>query len=120
MAKNDYLRRKQAAEQKLLDIGEDIGFQKCWDFLQIALRDESVVGKGQAFGVEKMKRLYHGIDRVAHEYADAYTFSAEADYCQEKMDAALGEIWQDELTRFPERYPYIKQLGYSKGRKEWR
>jgi hypothetical protein len=30
------------------------------------------------------------------------------------IDAALREIWKDELQPFYERYPYVKKIDYSK------
>lgn len=119
MAKNDYLARQRAREQKILDIGEDFGFQKCWDYLQLALRDPEVVGKGHEWGHDKILRLYKGIDRQAKLWGDAFSMSPEADYLQEKLDDNLREIWGDELHTFRERYEYIKQEDYTKAKKEW-
>ena len=45
MAKKDFLNRMKDREQAVLDIGEEMGIQKMWDYLQIALRDERVVRK---------------------------------------------------------------------------
>ena len=45
MAKKDFLKRMKDREQAVLDIGEEMGIQKMWDYLQIALRDERVVRK---------------------------------------------------------------------------
>lgn len=120
MGKNAYLARKRAENQRLLDIGEELGFQKCWDYLQIALRDPAVVGAGNEWGHERIKRLYHGIDRAAQQFADAFTAAPEADWLQEKLDRKLEEIWAEELQPFRERYPYIQQFRYDKARKEWK
>ena len=48
------------------------------------------------------------------EYQLAFTDHAEADYKQEKLDAALREIWGDDLQTFYERYPCIKKIDYTK------
>lgn len=51
---------------------------------------------------------------IANEYQVAFTHDPEADYKQEQLDAALREIWKDELQPFYERYPYIKKIDYTK------
>ena len=37
--KNAYLEKQRALNQQYLDVGEEMGIQKIWDYLQIALRD---------------------------------------------------------------------------------
>ena len=117
--KNPYLEKQQAVYQGMLDVGMDVGFQKCWDLVQLALRDPEVVGK-DTFGKERMKRLYKGLKKKEHDFGGALTGGVDADYLQEKLDANLREIWGDGLYPFEERYPYIKQTNYKKGKKEWK
>lgn len=119
MAKNAYLERQKADRQNMLDIGMEMGFQKCWDLVQIALRDPEVVGK-DTFGKERFKRLYKGLVKAEHDFGGALTGSVDADYLQEKLDDNLREIWGDGLHPFKDRYPYIKQTSYKKGKKEWK
>ena len=118
MGKN-YMQTRREVQQKALDVGMDTGFQKCWDLIQLALRDPAVMGK-DTFGKERIKRLYHGLMKLEHEYGPAWLAEVESDVLQEKLDTALGEIWGEELCQFPERYPYILRPGYEKGRKKWR
>lgn len=117
--KNQYLEKQRAIYRGMLDAGMDVGFQMCWDLVQLALRDSDVVGK-DVFGKERIKRLYKGIKAKESIFGGALTDGVDADYLQEKLDANLREIWGDETYEFAERYPYIKQLDYKKGKKEWK
>lgn len=118
MAKNNYLAKQKAVQQAIYNAGEEIGMQRLWDAVQLALRDPEVVGK-DSFGRQRMEKLYKGIKKYVDGYHTAFTGDAEADYHQEKMDAALREIWGDDLTPFRERYPKLKQYGYDKAQKGW-
>ena len=119
MAKNAFLEKQKSERQFMLDIGMEMGFQKCWDLIQLALRDPEVVGK-DTFGKERIKRLYRGLVKTEHDFGGALTGDVDADYLQEKLDANLREIWGDELCPFKDRYPYIQQTNYKKGKKEWK
>ena len=119
MAKNDLMKRMQEREQAALDVGEEMGIQKMWDYMQLALRDPDVVGK-DVFGKERLKKLYKKMAEHAKYFHDCFTMHPEADVRQEEMDKLLGEVWGDELQPFNERYPYCKEFSYKKSRKEWR
>lgn len=116
---NAYLNKKAAERQKVLDIGEEMGMQKMWDYFQCILRKPEIMGK-DTFGKERISRIFEGLKEMADEYHVAFTDDKEADYYQEKLDAELREIHGDELKPFYERYPYIKKLGYEKARKGWK
>ena len=121
MAKNAFLLKQQTANQKFLDVGMDTGFQKCWDLMQIVLRDPEVMGK-DTFGKQRIKKLYHALVKYEKELGAAWLpiKEKEADVKQRDLDALLGEIWGDGLCPFYERYPHIKKVDYSKGKKNWR
>lgn len=121
MAKSGYLVKQQAMHQHFLEVGMDTGFQKCWDLFQIVLHDPEVMGK-DTFGKERIKKIYWAMKEKEKELGKAWipTKYNDADVCQRDLDAVLNEIWGDELCPFYERYPYIKQPDYSKGRKDWR
>ena len=119
MAGNAYLNKKAAERQAVLDIGEELGMQKMWDYIQMCLRDPDIMGK-DTFGKERINRIFKGLQQRADMYHVAFTDDKEADYYQEKMDAELREIHGEELKVFYERYPYIKKLDYNKPRKSWR
>ena len=57
--KNTYLDRQRERDQKFLDAGERMGIQKMWDYMQIALREEAVVGK-DVFGRKRLEKLFTG------------------------------------------------------------
>lgn len=119
MAKNDYLARQRAVQQTYLDIGEEMGVQKAWDYIQIVLHNPKVMGKN-ALGKGKMKKVYEALSEVADHYKTAFSDDKEADYRQEELDGVLREIWEDEFVPFKERYPYIKEQNYNKGKKAWK
>lgn len=119
MGKNDYLERQRKIQQTYLDIGEEMGIQKAWDYIQIILRDPELMGKN-AFGKGKMKIAYAKLSEVAEHYKTAFTDDVEADYIQEELDGVLREIWKEDLVPFRDRYPYIKQFDYKKGKKKWK
>lgn len=120
MAKNQFLAEKKAREQKILEIGENVGFQRMWDLVQLALRDPKVVGKNGAWGSVRLERLFNALMQINSDFGDAFTLSPEADYLQQKMDDMLREIWGDKLVPFNQRFEYIQNPGYDKPRKEWR
>ena len=117
--KNTYLQRKRAVNQNFLDAGEQMGLQKMWDYMQIALRDPEIMGK-DVFGRKRMEKLYQRTKELAEYFHTAFTDDKEADLVQRDMDAALREIWGDDLSPFYERYPELKKLGYDKPKKNWR
>jgi hypothetical protein len=119
MAKNDFLQRMKDREQAILDVGEEMGVQKMWDYLQVALRDERVVGT-KRWGKDKFNTLYAVLREYANYFHDAFTMHPEADVRQDELDKILYEIWKEELQPFKERYPYCKEFSYKKSRKEWK
>ena len=116
---NAYLEQRRAEQQKFLDVGEQLGMQKMWDFIQLALRDPEVMGK-DILGRQRMEKIFKKLSELADTYHTAFTDDVEADYYQEKLDCQLREVWGDELQTFYERYPYLKQFSYKKPHKKWR
>lgn len=118
MSKNTYLEKRQAVNQAFLDAGEQMGLQKMWDYVQIALRDPEIVGK-DVFGRARLEKLYRQLMKLADYYHIAFTDDVEADYRQEEIDARLREIWGDDMSTFYDRYPQLKKQEYGKKRKGW-
>lgn len=116
MAKKDFLARQEDMKQAYFDIGEEIGTQKTWDAVQLALRDV----EPKRWGKKKIAKLYERTAYYKKYFQEAFTTSAEADVKQEEQDAMLREIWGDELVSHKDRYPMQKQFSYKKSRKEWR
>ena len=117
--KNTYLERRQAVNQAFLDAGEQMGIQKMWDYLQIALRTPKTMQK-DVFGRGRLEKVYKMTAELADYFHTAFTDDKEAEKFQEELDAALREIWGDDLVPFYERYPQLKKPDYSKGKKNWR
>lgn len=119
MGKNNYLERQAQVQQKFLEVGEKMGMQKMWDYVQTQLRNPEIVGK-DIFGRERLEKLFQGCSEAADHFHTAFTEDVEADYVQEELDALLREIWEDDLSPFYERYPYLKQIKYDKSKKGWK
>ncbi len=85
---NGYLKKRNEINQSFLDAGEQLGVQKMWDYMQLALRDPKVMGK-DTFGPERLKKLFKAMQELASEYHTAFTDDKEADYYQEKLDKQL-------------------------------
>ena len=118
MAKNDYLRRQREIQENIFEAGERIGMQRMWDAVQLALRNPEIMAK-DTLGRKRLEKVYEGIKEEIGKYHKAFTKDVEADYHQEKLDAALGEIWGEDLTPFRERYSELKVYGYEKAQKGW-
>ena len=118
---NAFLDKQRAKEQAMLEIGMEVGFQKCWDLMQITLRDPEAVGT-DIFGQKRIKKIHKVLAKHEADLGKAFLpiSEKEADVKQRDMDKLLMEIWGDELCPFHERYPQIKPISYKKGRKQWR
>ena len=117
--KNTYLERRQAVNQAMLDTGEQMGIQKMWDYIQIALRDPETMGK-DVMGRKRLEKLCKKTMELANYFHTAFTDDVEADHRQEELDGALREIWDKDLFPFYERYPQLKKVDYTRPKKNWR
>lgn len=118
MGKNGYLERQAARDQAILDAGEEIGMQKMWDYVQLALREQSIMGR-DTFGRERLHKVYQEVSKLADHYHLAFTNDVAADHRQEELDARLKEVWQEDLCPFYDRYPQLKKQKYDKPKKGW-
>lgn len=115
---NAYIKQRDARNQAFQEAGEEMGLQKLWDYVQIALRDPEIMGK-DVFGRKRLEKLYTKCMELADHYKVAFTFDVEADKIQRDFDAQLREIWGEDLVTFYERYPYLKKTRYDKPMKGW-
>lgn len=118
MAKNQYLQRRRDLDQAIFASGENLGFQKLWDYVQIVLNDPEYMGK-DTFSKKRIAKIYEGLKHYADEFQNAFSNEVDADVCQRNIDAALYAIWGDELVPFYGRYPDLKQIDYNKSKKGW-
>lgn len=118
MPKNDYLAKKEAERQYYFENGEAVGFQRCLDYMQHLLRNPKYVGR-DVFGRKRWEKLYEGLRECDQTFHKAFTHDAEADYYQEKLDAGIREIFEEDTLPFLERYPMFKQTDYNKPKKGW-
>ena len=116
---SDYLRRKQNADNTRLQIGMELGAQRMQDNFCAILNDPDVMGK-DTFGRKRLEKILAAVAELDAKHEKAYTDDKEADYHQEALDARLRRIWKDDLVPFAQRFPFLKQFGYDRGRKNWR
>lgn len=119
MAKNDYISRQRAREQEVFDAGLRIGRQQMCDYITLALRDQTVMGK-DTFGAKRIVAVLNGVKRLMDEFHPAFDKCDEADYYQEKLDRLLREAYGDEIKEgffgFHDRYECVKKQDYFTGK----
>lgn len=118
MGRNDFLNHQRQMQEYYFQQGEAVGFQRCLDYMQVLLRNPKYVGK-DIFGRKRWELLYEGLQECDKTFGDAFTTGVEADYCQEKLDANIREIFKDDTLPFAERYPMFKTVKYDKPKKGW-
>ena len=119
MRNSNYMAKQRAMYQGLLDVGEQLGMQKMWDYVQIVLHNPAIMGK-DTFGACRLDIIFQELKVMADEYHTAFTTDKEADYYQELMDRQLRDIWGDKTLPFYERYPELKKVRYDKAMKGWK
>lgn len=115
---NAYLDKQKIKEQIIFDAGMDIGYQRCLDYMQWVLRNPKYIGK-DTFGRKRWMTIFEGLRECDRIFGNAYTQAVDADYCQEKLDGNIREIFKEDTQPFAERYPAIKKFGYKKSKKGW-
>ena len=117
MAKqNDYLAKQNALMQTCFEAGCELATQQIFDMLCLVLNDPQIMGKN-VYGAQRLKKIHDALTAREAIYHDAWTHTEESDYLQEKLDAALREIF-GEIEPFNERYPYMKEWNYFKKSKK--
>ena len=114
----NYSQRKQTHDQIIFEAGMDIGYQRCLDYMQWVLRNPKYVSK-DIFGRLRWIKVYEGLKECDQLFGDAFTTGKEADYCQERLDDNIREIFGDDTQPFAERYPMMRKFGYKKSKKGW-
>ena len=107
MAKKDFLARQEEMKQRYFDAGEEIGTQKTWDAVQLALRDV----EPKKWGKIKIEKLYERTAYYKNYFQECFTMSPEADVKQEEQDAISAIV--DKLTLY--RYAIERLLGAAFG-----
>lgn len=109
MKRSGMLAEMQRAHTRELSAMQSTLHQYVIDTLMICLHEDF------GFGYDRCLRVVDKWVETFKAYWPAMEFQDEADVFQVRMDAVLAEILsahKDKFAPFPERYPYIKQLGY--------
>lgn len=113
---NAYLEKQNDMKREFFVAGCDITAQQMYDMMCLALHDPEVMGK-DTFGAERLKKVHNAMYEYERKYHEAWTNTEESDYYQEKLDAALREIF-GKIDTFYERYPLVKKWNYFKRSKK--
>ena len=113
-----FAQQQMQMQQYYFENGEAVGFQRCLDYMQTLLRNPKYVGK-DTFGRKRWELLYQGLAECDKLFGEAYTQGVNADYCQEKLDANIREIFEEDTLPFAQRYPMFKKMKYDKPGKGW-
>lgn len=116
MAVNAYLNQMSQIRQECFVAGCEITAQQMFDLLCLVLNDPEIMGR-DTFGAKRLVKIRKALYDREKLYHDAWTFTEESDYLQEKLDAALREIFGENAEKFSERYPLCKTWNYNKRRK---
>jgi hypothetical protein len=117
LAKNKFLEQIDKVKQECFVAGCDITAQQMFDMMCLALHDPEVMGKGRTIGASKLKKIHKAMYEYEKLYHDAWMFTAESDYLQEKLDANLREIFGI-VQPFQTRYPLCRMWNYNKPQKK--
>lgn len=106
--RNAFLARQEATQQAYIEASERVTRQLMVDSMMI------VLNRDFGFGFDRIKKLVDALTETYDQYHDALDGGVEADYVQEKLDAAIRAIMQgkEEFCPFRERYPEIKAITY--------
>ena len=116
MANNDFLARQRQMQRAYFDAGLQSGRQQILDMLTLVLRNPKYVGK-DIFGKGRLLIIVNGIGECLDLYQPAWEKSDEADYYQNKLDAALAEAYGEGMhDSFYQRYEFAREYDYTKGR----
>lgn len=107
--KNAYLQRQQIRVDVYRQAEKDTVIQFMTDTLALTLNDPEVMGK-DVFGKKRLKKVIEAWGKKYDKYHGALEKGDEADYHQIKLDQHLEAIFGDDMQRFGERYPWLKDL----------
>lgn len=70
---NAYMDKQRQMQQYYFEAGEEVGFQRCLDYMQTLLRNPRFVGK-DTFGRKRWEKLYEGLKECDKTFGDAFVF----------------------------------------------
>ena len=119
MAKNDFLKKRDERDQTFYDIGREVGFQQCLDFVFNALREPELVSK-DIWGEGRLIKLYQMLATYEQKFHGAWDAkNKEAELLRKELDARLKDGLPHYFAPFEQRYPYMKDIKYDKPQKGW-
>ena len=107
--KNAYLQRRQVRVDVYRQAEKDTTIQFMTDTLALTLNDPEIMGK-DVFGKKRLKKVIEAWGKVYDLYHGALEKGDEADYYQIKLDQRLESIFGEEMDKFGDRYPWLKDL----------
>ena len=111
MKQSGFMAKQLGMRQALIDATERVTQQLMMDTLQIVLHNEL------GFGYDRIMKLTKAWADAYNHYHDTLDVkNVEADVLREHLDRELAGIMKDkqELIRFEDRYPEIKEITYGR------
>lgn len=110
---NAYLEKRDADRRQFFEAGCDLVAQQMYDMMCLVLNDPEIMGK-DVFGANRLKKVHDAMYERERMYHEAWICTQESDWYQEKLDAALRNIFGADFAPFKERYPHQKEWNYNK------
>lgn len=116
MAKNNFLAKQRAVQERCFTAGLQHGRQQILDMMSIVLNDPDIMGK-DTFGKDRLLKVIKGVGDYIDVFQKAWERDDETDYYRAKMDELLTKAYGTELVdTFDKRYEYCCDYDYVKGR----
>lgn len=107
--KNAYLERQENKINAYRQAEKETYIQFMTDTLALTLNDPNVMGK-DVFGKERLQKVIKAWGTKYDKFHGALEKNDETDYHQIKLDEGLYRIFGEEMNKFGERYPWLKDL----------
>lgn len=119
MAKNEFLKKRDARDGCFFEAGMQTGVQLVTDYISQSLHDPNVMGKTRVLNRKTLDKIFENCAKLDDHFSLAFSNHVEADYRREEWDAVMKDIWGDDADPFEKRYPYAKDFQYLKPQKGW-
>lgn len=119
MAKNEFLKKRDARDRAFFEAGMKTGAQLITDFVSQTLHDPAVMGKTRVLNRGSIDKIFDNCSKLDDHFCLAFSNHVEADYIRDEWDAVMRDIFGDDAAPFNLRYPYAKDFQYMKAQKGW-
>lgn len=111
MGKNRYVQTLETRRLTYMQAEKETYTQYMIDMFCDVLNDPDVMGK-DVMGHKRLKKILLEVSKRYDYYHPALEKSSEADYYQDKLDAKMKRIFQEDFCPFPKRYEWVNRPKY--------